>query len=122
MKEIGERINRMADNRKMIASSYVGHGNALVPERDERMPEDLIHAQRLILKKIVYLALSLLTDVLLRPTRPALLAMPPLVWLIDATANDLSLPVHRFDIHCQQEVHVKSNAFHKRPIAQLSDC
>ncbi len=46
MKELGERINRMADNRKMMASSYVGHGNVLVPERDESMPEDLIHTKR----------------------------------------------------------------------------
>ncbi len=46
MKEFGERINRMADNRKMIASPNVGHGNVLVPERDESVPDDLINAKR----------------------------------------------------------------------------
>ncbi len=41
MIEFGGRINRMADNRKMIASSNVGRVSVLGPERDEQLLDNL---------------------------------------------------------------------------------
>ncbi len=79
----------MAHNRILIAYFNAGHGSVLGSEKGEQLLHNLTEATWLLLPNNVYLALSSLRDVLLRPAPLALLTMRALLFQIKAMAKNL---------------------------------